>query len=343
MSKKAAYAGLRRRGELNGLHGPNGRTHSRGMRIRVSFEFGAGACLWADDAEARERWCSAVEFADVALDAVIVAEGEALMAEVNRSFLVAEHGVEPRWTAVEEAAFHERAAAWTARVAAALAAEDIAVAPYGAAAANDDVPEIAGEVVACFGNEAAGAAAAERFLAGHVWREAATWAGTDFVHRASETTPEELLAALEVQPDFVCGWWQERAGGEGAMLEGDPVEHAIACVRERNATGLANFLSWQAVRRVHLADDFAALSWLPGKRHRLAPAGGTWWEWFTFFRQARAALRGDRPSARYLKAERERLLWRWTHGGSRAGWPATYGEALERSGLRREAFNRWAK
>lgn len=313
------------------------------MRIRVSFEFGAGACLWADDAEARERWCSAVEFADVTLDAVIVAEGEALMAEVNRSFRVDEQVMEPRWSAEEEAAFHARAAAWTARVTAALAPEGIEVAPYGAAAANDDVPEIAGEVVACFGNEAAGAAAAERFLAGHVWREAATWAGTDFVHRASETTPEELLAALEVQPDFVCGWWQERAGGEGAMLEGDPVEHAIACVRERNATGLANFLSCQAVRRVHLADDFAALSWLPGKRHRLAPAGGTWWEWFTFFRQARAALRGDRPSARYLKAERERLLWRWTHGGSRAGWPATYGEALERSGLRREAFNRWAK
>lgn len=313
------------------------------MRICVSFEFGAGACLWADDAEARERWCSAVEFADVTLDAVIVAEGEALMAEVNRSFRVDEQVMEPRWSAEEEAIFHARAAAWTARVTAALAPEGIEVAPYGAAAANVAAPEIAGEVVACFGNEAAGAAAAERFLAGHVWREAATWPGTDFVHRASETTPEELLAALEAQPGFVCGWWQERGGGEGTMLEGDPVEHAITCVRERNATGLANFLSWLAVRRVHLAEDFAGLSWFPGKRHRLAPAGGTWWEWFTFFRQARAALRGERPSARYLKAERERLLWRWTHGGSRAGWPATYGEALERSGLRREAFNRWAK
>lgn len=127
------------------------------------------------------------------------------------------------------------------------------------------------------------------------------------------------------------------------MIEGDPEEHALACLQARNATGFANFLSWLRVERVHLHPDLAVAEWEPGKRHRLADASGTWWEWFQFTRNAAAALQGGRVSTGYQRSERDRLLWRWTHGGRRDGWPAGFGEAFERIGLHREASNRWAR
>lgn len=306
----------------------------------MNFEYGAGVCLWADDAETRERWCSAVDFGDVGLPASLVAEGEALMAACNAGFTVNGQVVERHWTETEEAAFHGRAVAWTERVTAVLAAADITVAPYGATPEpEDDGPEFEGCVMACFTDVAARVAAERKELASFAWEETATWQGDTFKFRATERSPAEFLARLEREPGFVCGWWQASEGGTDAMLEGDPVEHAVACVRVRNATGLANFLSWLRVERVHFGEELAGLGWVPTKRHRLADAQGSWWEWFSFLRNATKAVQGGRPSAGYLQAEKERLFWRWTHGG----WPADFGEALGRIGLRRESFNRWVK
>lgn len=321
------------------------------MRIRVNFEYGAGVCLWADDAEARAKWCSAVLFENVVLPAELAVEGAALLAEFDAAFEPADPGAGPRWSDDAAAGFHGRAAAWTERVTDALAARGVEVAPYGAEpeGALDFEAALAGEefegcVVAVFADEAARAAVDRKEFPGTGWDEVAVWNGDALKLRAAERTPAELLAKLECEPGFVCGWWQRREDrGADEMLAGDPVAHAVECVRARNATGLANFLSWLGVERVHLGDELAALDWMPTKAHRLADARGSWWEWFSFARNASKALRGEAPSAGYLRAERERLFWKWTHGGSRDGWPAKVGEALERIGLRREAFNRWAK
>lgn len=320
------------------------------MRIRVSFEYGAGVCLWADDAEARAKWCSAVRFDHVELAAELAAEGEALRAEFDAAIDPGDVAAGPRWLDHEASAFHGRAAGWTERVADALAPAGLVVAPYGAAAqpvaeAGDfDGEEFAGGVLAVFRDVEARAAADRTEGASSGWAEVAVWNGDGLKLRVAERTPAELLAKLEREPGFVCGWWQASEDrGEGAMLEGDPVEHALECVRTRNATGLANFLSWLRVERVHLGEELAASGWTPSTRHRLADKGGSWWEWFSFARNATKALQGGRPSASYLRAEKERLFWKWTHGGSRDGWPACFGEACERIELRREAFNRWAK
>lgn len=313
------------------------------MRIRVSFEYLAGACLWADDDEARQRWDSAVEPAEVGLPAVLAGEGEALMDEFNAGHALEDNAVVARWPVEAAEDFGARAADWTARVAAALSPTGIEVVPYGSEPAGEAGPEFEGSVVACFADEAARAAADRKEAAGSGWAEVAVWPGDIFQLRETERSPADLLAKLEREPGFVCGWWQARAGGADAMLEGDPEDHAVTCVRDRNATGLANFLSWLRVERVHLHPELAGEPWQPSARHRLADPGGSWWEWFTFARNAAKAVRGERPSARYLRAERERLFHRWTHGGSRRGWPAGFGEAFERIGLRREVFNRWAK
>lgn len=314
------------------------------MRIRVGFEYGAGVCLWADDAEARDRWCSAVEFTDVALPSALAVEGERLMAELDRAYEDNESVIQPRWSDAERESFAARAADWTTRVATALAPEGIAVAPYGAPPEPvDDGPEFEGCVMALFASVEARAAIDQAESASHGWGEVATWNGDIFKFRATERSPAELLAKLERSPGFVCGWWQERLGGPDAMLEGDPEDHLVACVRARNATGAANFLSWLHVQRVHLSPELAGEAWSPSAKHRLADARGSWWEWFQFTRNAAAALRGGKPSASYLRSERERLFWRWTHGGSRAGWPASMGEALERIELRRESFQRYAR
>ncbi|MBX3736875.1 MAG: hypothetical protein KF715_09315 [Candidatus Didemnitutus sp.] len=321
----------------------------------MSFECGAGVCLWADDAEARAKWCAAVSFDGVALPVELAAEGAALMAEFDAACdaacEAADRAAGPRWGDAAAAEFHGRAAMWTERVMDALATCGIEVAPYGAEPgdATDSEAALAGEefegcVVAVFGDVAARAAVDRKELAGTGWDDAAVWNGDALKLRAAERTPAELLAKLEREPGFVCGWWQRREDrGEEAMLAGDPVVHAVECVRTRNVTGLANFLSWLRVERVHLGDELAALEWSPTKGHRIADAGGSWWEWFSFARNASKALRGEAPSAGYLRAERERLFWRWTHGGSRDGWPANCGEALERGGWRRESFTRWAK
>ncbi len=324
------------------------------MRIRVSFEFGAGVCLWADDAEARAKWCSAVLFENVALSPDLAAEGAALMAEFDATFDPADPGRGPQWSeeaAAESADFHARAATWTVRVTAALVSSGVAVAPYEATPGRSpdgepamDGEEFAGCVVAVFRDEATRAAVDRKESAGSGWDEAAVWNGDALKLRAAERTPAELLAKLEGEPGFVCGWWQAREDrGEDEMLAGDPVAHAVECVRTRNATGLANFLSWLSVERVHVGAELVALDWAPAKSHRLADAGGSWWEWFSFARNASKALRGQAPSASYRRAERERLFWKWTRGGSRDGWPANFGEALERGGWRRESFTRWAK
>jgi hypothetical protein len=314
------------------------------MRIRVSFEFGAGVCLWADDAEARERWVSAVEFGDLPAPAKLVREGEALMDECSAAFFLENNEVRCRWTDAEQVDFHARAADWSKRLAAENGASGITVAEYGAEPeAVDDGPGFEGCVMVCFADEKACAAANEKDFSSFTWRETATWSGDTFKFRQSERSPAEFLARMEKEPGFVCGWWQASEGGTDAMLEGDPVEHAVDCVRARNATGLANFLAWLRVERVHLGDALAGESWVPTTAHRAGDAKGSWWEWVCFLSNATKALKGGRPSARYLRAEKERLLLRWTHGGSRNGWPATWGEAFERIGLQRESFNRWAK
>lgn len=288
---------------------------------------------------------------EVALSAELAAEGETLMATWDEGFIASARTLERRWTDEEATSFHGRAAAWTENVMDALRSSGVEVAPYGAEPGVDleaiettEGAEFAGCVLAVFRDVEARATVDCKEGASSGWEEVATWNGDVLKLRETERTPAELLAKLEREPGFVCGWWQAREDhGEDAMLEGDPVAHAVACVRERNATGLANYLSWLSVERVHLGDELAAQVWTPAKQHRLAAAGGTWWEWFSFARNATKALQGGRPSASYLRAERERLFWKWTHGGCREGWPVSFGEACERIGLRREAFSRWVR
>lgn len=314
------------------------------MRLRVSFEYGAGVCLWADDAEARERWASAVEFEELPLPETHVRDGEALMAEFAEAFSLEGNEVLGRWSAGEQADFQARAAAWSKRIASALSANGITVAEYRAEPeAVDEGPEFDGCVMACFTDVAARDAVNLKDFASFTWKETATWNGDTFKFRARDRSPAEFLTGLEKEQGFVCGWWQAGEGGADGMLEGDAVEHAVTCVRERNATGLANFLLWLRVERVHLGEELAGTPWTPTKAHRLGDAKGSWWEWVSFLRNATRALQGRRPSSRYLRAETERLFLRWTQGGSRGGWPANWGEAFERIGLRRENFNRWAK
>ncbi|MDQ5977421.1 MAG: hypothetical protein QG602_393 [Verrucomicrobiota bacterium] len=317
------------------------------MRIRVNFEYGAGVCMWADDAEARARWTSAVEFADVGLPAALREEGQALQVALERHYFENDCVFEARWSDAERAAFHARAAEWVGRVGQELAAAGIEVAPYGADPTPGDPildgKEFEGCVLACFADEAARAAADRAESADSGWAEVAVWNGDTLKLRETERSPAELLAKLEAAPGFVAGWWQASHDEGSAMLEGDPQEHALDCLRTRNATGFAHFLSWLRMQRVHLSADLAGEAWSPTRQHRLADTKGSWWEWFQFVRNAGAALKGGKVSARYLRAERERLWWKWTHGGSRAGWPATFGEAFERTGLKREAFNRWAR
>lgn len=317
------------------------------MRIRVNFEYGAGVCLWADDAEARARWTSAVEFGQVALSATLTAEGAGLQAELESHYFENDSVFEARWSDAERAAFHARAAGWTDRLRHELAPSGIEVAPYGAepglADPVFDGEEFEGCVLACFTDEAARAAADQKEFASSGWGEVAVWNGDIFKLRDTERSPAELLAKLEREPGFLGGWWQASDNGESAMIEGDAQDHALACLQGNNATGFANFLVWLRVQRVHLASDLAGEGWAPSKQHRLADAKGSWWEWFQFTRNAAAALQGGPVSARYRRAERERLCWKWTHGGSRDGWPVTFGEVFERSGLKREAFNRWAR
>jgi hypothetical protein len=207
----------------------------------------------------------------------------------------------------------------------------------------EDGEEFDGGVYAVFRDEAARVAVDRLEAACSGWGEVAVWNGDVLKLRATERDPAALLAKLERAPGFVCGWWQAATDGTSAMIEGDVQDHALDCLRSRNATGLANCLGWLRGQRVHLHPDLVVEAWPPGPRHRLARPQGSWWEWFDFTRQASRALRGGRPSMRYLRAERDRLYWAWTHGGSRAGWPASVGEALERTGLRREAPNRWAR
>ncbi len=318
------------------------------MRIRVSFEHGAGVCLWADDAAARERWTSAVEFADVNLPAELAAAGRELMVRLDRAYREDDGMFTAAWTEAERAAFHTDAARWAGELAAALAPAGIGVAPYEAEPEPRDPildgEEFEGCVLACFTDEAARAAADRKEFASSGWSGVAAWNGDIFKLRETERSQAELLAKIEREPGFVCGWWQGREHGvAGGMIDGDPEEHALTCLHARNATGLASFLSWLDVRRVHLHRDLAGEAWSPSSQHRLADAKGSWWEWFQFTRNAAAALKGGKVSERYLRAERERLFWKWTHGGSHDGWPATFGEAFERSGLRREAFHRWAR
>lgn len=333
------------------------------MRVRVSFDYKAGVCLWADDAEARARWTSAIDAAELGLPTPLVAEAEALMASWNGAFDREDPGAGLQWSESDEAAFQTRLAAWVESVRPALALGGVELAverldglrfsgetfvdPVEELAqqesASDSSPLLEGEVVACFANEDARGSAAAKFLSDYTWQETATWACNGLGFRERERTPAELLAALEAEPGFVAGWWQGREGGPDLMLAGDPVEHAVACLRARNATGLANFLSWQRVQRVHLGEPLAAELWAPTKQHRLARKEGSFWEWWSFLRNATSALKGRGASEGYKNAERDRLIWRWTQGGSRSGWPATFGEAFERIDLRRENFVRWAK
>lgn len=317
------------------------------MRLRVNFEWRGGVCLWADDAEARAKWTSAVTAEQAGLNAELSAEATALMARYDACWDADNPGAGPGFLPDEAAQFVADVARWTARVQAALAPAGITVisayeptAPEGAAATE---PHVEGEVIACFADEEKRAYADARWIADFRWHESATWQAVNLRFRYDgATSPAALLAEVETAPGFVCGWWQEREGGNDAMLAGDPVEHAIACVRTGNATGLANFLLWQRVQRIHLGEPLAGAGWLPTAQHCLTDGRGSVWEWWSFFRNAGSALRGRGASARYRNAERDRLLWRWEHGGSRAGWPANFGEAFERIGLRRTAFGRWA-
>jgi hypothetical protein len=315
------------------------------MQLRVSFEYGAGVCLWADDAAARARWDSAVTLGELPLPVEVAAQGEQLMAEFDAAFVDDDTVFIARWSAVEQAEFHARAAAWTERVRGALALHGIEVAPYEVEPEpTESGAEFAGCVIACFTDEAARAAVDRAEAASTGWAEAAVWNGDIFALRASERSPAELLAKLEGVPGFVAGWWQRREfATAGAMIEGDPEDHALVCLRERNATGFVNFLSWLGVERLHLTADLVAFDWRPTPAHRRVRATGSWWEWFSFARNAGKALRGERPSASYLRAERERLFWQWTHGGRRDGWPANFAEAATCLGLRRESFLRWTK
>lgn len=97
------------------------------MQLRVQFSWQAGVCLWADDAEARARWTSAVAFDDVPLPPALVRAGKSLLQRFDASLDPDDPGGPSRWSAGDRSQFADDAARWARDVAAALVPAGITV------------------------------------------------------------------------------------------------------------------------------------------------------------------------------------------------------------------------
>lgn len=75
------------------------------MRIRCSFDAGAGVCLWAADDDARKVYGYAIAFADLSLSNELRQRGEALLALFDTSLSWDDPIAPSLWSDAEHEAF----------------------------------------------------------------------------------------------------------------------------------------------------------------------------------------------------------------------------------------------
>lgn len=306
------------------------------MRLRCFFDCGAGVCLWAADAAARSRFGYAVELASLPLRPETRASGEALMAAHAEFVEATLAGSPPEEAAVER--WRTTARAWLGALRAELGPEvmvEDALEPPPEAAIESACSDERGRVIACFETEEFARHAQQRLRATRQWRETAEFdlaAQPDWLPEL----PGQLLEACAELAGFVVAWHQEAEGGPSLFLAGDPVEHAIACVRDRNVTGWVNCLCELRTRTVLVSADLLAEPWHPTAAHRLTSGDAE--EWAPLFAAVGAAVNGRSADAGLLEQARERLLYGW-----RERWPAQVAEALRQAGFTRAAFLRFER
>ncbi len=306
------------------------------MRLRCFFDCGAGVCLWAADAGARASFDYAVELAALPLSPGTVAAGEALMAAHTAFVESALAGSPPDEAAVAQ--WRQRARDWLDSLRAELGPgfeiEDALEPP----AWQDDSaiePPPTGRVIGCFRDEVLAGQALRRLRATRRWRESVEF---DLAAQPGwvPELPCQLLDAFEGLPGWVAAWHQESEGGPGLFLAGDPVEHAIACVRDRNVTGWVNFLGELRTRAVRVDPGWLMDPWRPTAAHRLDPGEDEAWE--MFLAAAGDALAGRTANTRMLERARDRLFFGW-----KGHWPANAAEALLQAGFARTEFHRFVR
>lgn len=306
------------------------------MRLRCFFDCGAGVCLWAADTAARARFGYAVELASLPLRRETHATGEALMAAHEEFVQASLAGSPPDEAMVER--WRVTARAWLGALRAELGPEvtvEDALEPPPEAAGESAQTEERGRVIGCFENEEFARQAQQLLRATRQWRETAEF---DLAVQPDwlPGLPVQLLEAFTELPGFVAAWHQEAEGGPSHFLAGDPVEHAIACVRDRNVTGWVNCLRELRTRTVLVSADWLAEPWHPTAAHRLTSGDAE--EWATLFAAVGVAVSGRAADAGLLEQARERLLYGW-----RGHWPAQVTEALRQAGFTRAAFLRFER
>ena len=304
------------------------------MHLRCFFDCGAGVCLWAADETARDRFGYAVELSALPLTAETVAAGEGLMAEHDGFVNATLGGQPPDEAAVTD--WFRRARLWLDQLRRELGSgvtvED-ALAPPESAPAAAESPTVEGWVVGCFASPAAAVAAGRRLRANHQWEDSVEFSLADQPHWLPEL-PGQLLAAVAAEPGFTMGWHHLSDGGPSLFLAGDPLEHAVACARAHNVTGLVNFLRELRCCRIIVADERVTAPWQPSARHRRPGAAA----WDGFFAVAHQALAGQPTNPETLARERDRLLDTWEHP-----WPGSLAEALIQAGFTRHGFNDFSR
>lgn len=75
------------------------------MRIRCSFDAGAGVCLWAADEDARGAFGYAIAFADLPLTEELRERGEALLARYDSSLCWDDPTAPSPWSDQQHEAF----------------------------------------------------------------------------------------------------------------------------------------------------------------------------------------------------------------------------------------------
>lgn len=307
------------------------------MHLRCFFDCGAGVCLWAADNAARDRFGYAVELSALPLAAETVTAGEALMAEHDGFVNGTLGGHPPDEGAVTD--WFRRAWLWLDQLRCELGpgvtVED-ALAPPDAGPTPAEAPTIEGRIIGCFDSPAAAVAASRRLRANHQWEDSVEFSLADQPHWLPEL-PGQLLAAVAAEPGFTVGWHQLAEGGPSLFLAGDPLEHAVACARAHNVTGLVNFLRELRCCRILVADERVTAPWQPSVRHRLAASPGAE-AWDGFFAVAHQTLAGNPTNPEILARERDRLLDTWEHP-----WPGSLAEALLQSGFTRHGFNEFSR
>ncbi len=307
------------------------------MHLRCFFDCGAGVCLWAADNAARGRFGYAVELSALPLTAETVAAGERLMSEHDAFVNATLGGQSPGEEAVS--AWFRRARLWLDQLRHELGSGVIveeALAPPESAPAVAETPTIEGRVIGCFASPAAAVAAGRRLRANHQWEDSVEFSLADQPHWLPGI-PGQLLAAVAAEPGFTVGWHHLAEGGPSMFLAGDPLEHAVACARAHNVTGLVNYLRELRCCRILVADERVTAPWRPSARHRREDFPGAE-AWDGFFAVTHQALAGQTANLEILARERDRLLDTWEHP-----WPASLAEALLQAGFTRHGFNEFSR